>query len=61
MKSLILVFMLLTMIVLTIGLLFMARGGKLNQKYSNKLMFLRVAFQGITIALIGLIYLVTSG
>lgn len=41
--------MLLTMIVLVIGLFLMAKGGKLNKKYSGKLMAARVAFQFLAI------------
>lgn len=51
---LIIAFMMLTLLVLGIGLFGMVTGGKFNEKYSNKLMSLRVLFQGITVALIAL-------
>lgn len=46
------IFTILTLLVLIIGVVFMAKGGSINKKLSNKLMFLRVAFQSIAIALI---------
>jgi hypothetical protein len=49
---LIVVFALLTLLVLILGLVIMARGGKINKKLSNKLMILRVALQGITLLLV---------
>jgi len=52
-----LAFIFVTLLVLIIGLVFMATGGKLNTKYSNKLMSLRVLAQAIAIVCIGLLYL----
>jgi hypothetical protein len=48
--------MLATLFVLIIGIVFMARGGKVNKKYSNKLMIARVALQGIAVAIIAGLY-----
>ncbi len=45
----------LTIIVLIIGIIFMAIGGKLDKKYSSKLMSLRVVLQAIVIALLALL------
>jgi hypothetical protein len=44
------VFMVLTLIVLVIGLVLMASGGKLNKKYSRKLMTARVILQFLSVA-----------
>ncbi|MBN8827367.1 MAG: twin transmembrane helix small protein [Sphingobacteriia bacterium] len=52
----ILVLMVITLIVLVTGVIVMARGGKLNRMYSNKLMSLRVVFQALTIVAVALIY-----
>lgn len=47
-----LIFAFLTLITLIVGIIIMAKGGKLNAKASNKLMVLRVTLQGIVIILI---------
>jgi len=49
-------FMLATLVVLLAGVILMMKGGKLNQKYSNKLMVARVALQGLAIAALALGY-----
>jgi Hypoxia induced protein conserved region len=49
----VLVLMLATLGVLVAGVAVMMIGGKTNAKYGNKLMVARVAFQGITVLLIG--------
>lgn len=46
--------MALTLLVLFVGIVTFAAGGKFNAKYSNKLMRLRVLFQGIAIAVFAL-------
>lgn len=46
-----------TVIVLVIGILLMARGGEANRKYGNKMMVLRVTFQGLALALVALLLL----
>lgn len=48
----IIAFMLATLLILIVGLVVMARGGKVSKKYSNKLMVLRVVFQAIAILLL---------
>lgn len=53
--NIVFILILLTLLTLVAGIVFMATGGKINQKYSNKLMSLRVAFQGIAILLLALI------
>lgn len=45
-----------TTLVLIVGLIFMATGGKLNRKFSSKLMSLRVIFQAIAILILACIY-----
>lgn len=56
MTILILVFIGLTLLVLITGVIVMAKGGKIDEEYSNKLMMLRVLFQGIAVALIVILY-----
>jgi hypothetical protein len=52
-----LILMIATLLAMVVGLVFMAIGGKLNRKYSNKLMSLRVLMQALAIASIGLLYI----
>ena len=63
MKGLILILMLLfafaTLAVLIIGIIVMAKGGKLDKKYSNKLMVARVCFQGIAVLLLCLLFAIS--
>ena len=47
--------MLLTLAVMVGGVVVMAVGGKLNAKYSNKLMQWRVILQGLAILLVSII------
>lgn len=54
---LILVMMLATALVLGAGIFMMARGGEMNAKYGNKMMVLRVALQGATLLLLGLLFM----
>ena len=49
--------MIATVIVLVIGVVLMAIGGKTNDKYSNKLMVARVSLQAVAIILLGLVYM----
>ncbi len=53
----VLVLMLATLAVLVAGVALMTKGGALNAKYGNKLMVARVGLQGLTIALLGLLFL----
>lgn len=39
-----------TALVLVIGIGLMARGGEVNRKYGNKMMVMRVVFQGLALA-----------
>lgn len=39
----------LTLLVMVAGLLCMATGGKMNEKYGNALMVARVSLQGLTV------------
>ena len=45
--------------VLATGIVAMFRGGEFNAKYSNKLMRWRVIMQGVAIALLALMFLLT--
>ena len=45
-----------TVLILIAGIIVMIRGGKLNQKFSSKLMSLRVIFQAIAILILAGIY-----
>lgn len=48
--------MILALVAVIVGVFFMGKGGKLNEKYGNKLMFLRVAFQAVAVVLLYLIF-----
>ncbi len=56
-----LVFAVATAIVLIIGVAVMAKGGKFNKKYSNKLMQMRVAAQALTILLFAILAFAAAG
>lgn len=45
-----------TLFVLVTGLAFMGVGGKLNRKFSTKLMALRVVFQGLALVALAILY-----
>ncbi len=47
--TLFIILALFTLTVLIVGIIIMGMGGKVNKKYSNKLMIARVATQAITI------------
>ena len=51
----------ITLLVLFTGLISMARGGAFNRKNSNRLMRLRVVFQGIAILIFMLLAFVFKG
>ena len=57
MTFILLLFMGITLLILITGLIVMIKGGKINKKWGNKLMVLRVAAQAIAIGLVGLIFL----
>ena len=48
----IIIFSILVFLVLFVGILSMARGGKFNKNWSQKLMRMRVLFQAIVVLLI---------
>jgi len=52
--------MALTAGALIVGIVFMARGGNSNRKHSNKLMVMRVTFQGAALAVMALLLLMTQ-
>jgi hypothetical protein len=54
--SLIIVISIATLFVLIAGIVFMAKGGKLNAKYSNKLMTMRVMLQAVAIIIAVIAY-----
>ena len=45
-----------TALILIIGIIVMISGGKLNRKFSSKLMSLRVVFQALTILILAGLY-----
>ena len=45
---------------LLLGLVTMMRGGELAEKYGNKLMVARIAFQGLALALLGVLWAVSK-
>lgn len=47
----------LTILVLVIGIVSMAIGGKFDKKFSSKLMSLRVIFQAVAVCLLAFLYL----
>ncbi len=51
----------ITVVVLFTGLISMARGGAFNRKHSNRLMRLRVLFQGIAVLIFVLLAFVFKG
>jgi hypothetical protein len=52
---LLIVAMLATLATLVAGMVVMSKGGDLNQKWSNKLMRLRVILQGVALVLFALV------
>jgi 5-bromo-4-chloroindolyl phosphate hydrolysis protein len=53
-----LIFMVLTLVVCTLGIIFMAIGDDRNTKYGTKLMAARVYLQGISLSLVALAFVV---
>jgi predicted membrane channel-forming protein YqfA (hemolysin III family) len=51
----------LTLVVLFSGLVSMARGGEFNRKNANRLMRLRVLFQGVAILIFAVLFFVFKG
>lgn len=47
-------------LILLTGIFAMAKGGSFNEKYSNRLMQLRVGLQALTILFLALAYMTTS-
>ncbi len=57
MNYLLFLFIIITMTVLLLGLLSMARGDKISKKFGTKLMTLRVIFQGLALlTLVGIYF-----
>lgn len=52
--------MVMTALVLVVGIGVMIKGGEFNQKYGNKMMVLRVSFQGATLLLLGVLFLLSD-
>lgn len=48
--------MVLVAVVMTAGIVLMARGGEQNKKYSNRLMQWRVILQGLALILVGVLF-----
>jgi hypothetical protein len=53
-------FITITTIALLLGLVFMAKGNKLNKNLATKLMSLRVIFQGLALAALLVIYFLSG-
>mgnify|MGYP001608176874 CR=1 FL=1 len=45
---------------LFLGIAVMLRGGELNKKYGNKLMIARVGFQGMSLVLLAIIWMMSN-
>jgi hypothetical protein len=58
MLLIILAVMFAVVVAMVIGLVLMAKGGKANEKYGNKLMVARVTLQGLAVLLLGMMYFV---
>ncbi len=54
-------FAIATAVVLLTGVISMLRGGEFNRRNGNKLMRARVILQGITLALLALLFLARAG
>lgn len=52
--------MIATFIVMMTGIILMAKGGDTNSKYGNKLMQLRVIFQGAALACLAVLIFMTD-
>ena len=52
----VIILMIATIVVLVAGLVLMAVGGKVNEKYSNKLMTARVLLQAAAIIMLGAMF-----
>lgn len=59
-EVLLVLMMLATAVVLILGIATMIKGGEFNQKHGNKMMVLRVAFQGGTLLLLGILFLLSQ-
>ena len=53
-------FMALTVLVLAAGLFVTFKGGEISLKYNNALMRWRVLFQGASIVILGILFLVSN-
>ncbi len=53
------IFMLVTLVVLLVGVLVMSIGGKINKRYSKKLMLARVIFQFFAIVMLAIMFVFT--
>jgi hypothetical protein len=60
-KILVLIALGVTLIILLVGVIGMARGGDFNKKYGNKLMRMRVIAQITALLLMGLLALMSAG
>ncbi len=45
---------------LFLGIAVMLRGGELNKKYGNKLMIARVGFQGMSLVLLAILWMMSN-
>ena len=49
-----------TVIVIVVGVIGMARGGEFNRRYANRLMRLRIVFQGLAVLLFAILIFATG-
>ena len=59
--ALVVIFSVLTIITMGAGLFAMTKGGEFNEKYGNKIMQMRVWFQGLALAALVLAYFSYQG
>ena len=52
--------MISVVVVLMVGIGFMAKGGDANRKYGNKMMVLRVSLQGLALCVLGVLFFMKS-
>jgi len=56
MQTIPLILIFITILILIAGIFVLAKGGKINKKYSNKLMIARVVFQFLAIIMLAFMY-----
>lgn len=57
MENTLIILMVITALILLAGMVVMAMGGEVNRKYSNRIMTLRVAAQGLALVILLIAFL----